>query len=143
MKLRLLRNPHKIVVATVPGGQEIFADCHDCGELEPVIYGILTTDDGFDPEYLCERCTKSRMPNPYLKPGSKPFAELANGTPLYPAYHPLRVNECYRRAMGLWTGATGERVAVTLDGQLYRQSQLWGGEGTRPDRWQRFKLRGA
>ena len=82
--------------------------------------------------------------NPYLKPGTEQFATLADGTPLYSAYEPhLRPGERFRRSMRLWTGATGEWVGVTLDGQLYRQSQYWGGESPRPDKWQRFTLGGA
>ena len=87
--------------------------------------------------------TMAALVNRYLKPGAKPYAALVDGTPLYPAYYPLRCNERFRRQMGFWNGATGERVGVTLDGQLYQQSQLWGGEGPRPDRWQKFKLGGV
>ena len=79
--------------------------------------------------------------NLYLKPGTRPFAALPDGTPLYPAYEPhLRPGERYRRALRMWNGSTGEWVGVTLDGQLYRQSQYWGGEGPRLDRWERFTL---
>jgi hypothetical protein len=81
--------------------------------------------------------------NPYLKPRTDPFAALPDGTPLYPAYYPPRPGERYRRSMRLWTGATGEWVGVTLDGQLYRQGQYWGGQGPRPDRWDKFRLGGA
>ena len=78
--------------------------------------------------------------NPYLKPGSEPFAELADGTPLYPAYDVLRPSERQRRTLSSWDGATGEWVGVTLDGRLFRQRQLWGGDSPRPDRWQGFTL---
>jgi hypothetical protein len=143
MKLRILKDPHRVRIATVVGGQQVFVDCGGCGELEPVIHGILTTDEGLDPQYLCERCTESRMTNRYLKPGSRPFAALPDGTPLYPAYYPLRPGESFRRGMRLWNGAVGEWVGVTLDGELYRQSQYWGGESPRPGKWQKFKLGGA
>ena len=92
-------------------------------------------------EYLCEKCTQERAANPYLKLGSKPFAALPDGTLLYPAYEPhLRPGERYRRAMRMWNGSTGEWVGVTLDGQLYRQTQYWGGEGPRSNKWERFRL---
>ena len=78
--------------------------------------------------------------NPYLKSNSRPFAQMGDGTPLYPAYYPLRPGERYRRSMCWWNGAEGERVGTTLDGQLYRQNRLWGGDGTRSHKWERFKL---
>ena len=144
MRLRLLRDPHKIRIATVVGGQEVFADCDGCGSLEPIIYGIVTTCDPCDPCYLCETCTEKHMTNPYLKPGSKPFAALPDGTPLYPAYEPHpRPGERCRRALGMWNGSMGEWVGVSLDGRLFRQMQLWGGEGPCPDKWQQFTLGGA
>jgi hypothetical protein len=79
--------------------------------------------------------------NPYLKPGTAPFAALEDGTLLYPAYFPVRIGERYRRAMRFWTGQSGEWVGVTLDGRLFRQQQLWGGDGPDPARWEEFKLR--
>ena len=86
----------------------------------------------------------NESPNKWMSPDrTEPFAVLSDGTPLYPAYFPLRPGERFRRSMRLWTGATGEWVGVTLDGQLYRQSQYWGGESPRPDKWQKFKLGGA
>ena len=78
--------------------------------------------------------------NPYLKPGSKPFTRLSDGTLLYPAYYPLRRGERVRRSMSTWTGQEGEWVAVTLDGRLFRQFQAWGSEGPDPDRWEQFRL---
>jgi hypothetical protein len=78
--------------------------------------------------------------NPYLKPDTQPFAALADGTPLYPAYDHLRPGERYRRTLSQWNGATGEWVGVTPDGRLFRQRQLWGNEGPHPDRWQQFAL---
>jgi hypothetical protein len=78
--------------------------------------------------------------NPYLKSGTQPFAALADGTPLYPAYDRLRPSERYRRSLSWWNGATGEWVGVTLDGRLFRQSKLWGNDGPHPDRWERFTL---
>jgi hypothetical protein len=86
----------------------------------------------------------NKSPNRWMSPDrTEPFAALSDGTPLYPAYFPLRPGERFRRAMRLWTGAVGEWVGVTLDGQLYRQSQYWGGESPRPDKWQKFTLGGA
>jgi hypothetical protein len=82
--------------------------------------------------------------NQWMSPDqTEPFAALSDGTPLYPACYALRPGERFRRAMGFWNGAVGEWVGVTLDGQLYRQSQYWGGQGPRPDRWQKFTLGGA
>jgi hypothetical protein len=78
--------------------------------------------------------------NPYLKRNSQPFAALADGTPLYPAHYPLRRGENYRRSMCWWNGAEGEWVGTTLDGQLYRQCRVWGGDDTRSHRWKKFKL---
>lgn len=74
---------------------------------------------------------------------TEPFAALSDGTSLYLAYDRLRRGERYRRTLSSWTGSTGEWVGVTLDGRLYRQSQLWGGEGPRPDKWQEFRLGGV
>ena len=65
-----------------------------------------------------------------------PFASLPDGTPLFPAFLPLRRGECHRRSLGLWTGQTGEWVGVTLAGQLYSQSKYWGSQGPDPTRWQ-------
>ncbi len=81
--------------------------------------------------------------NPYLEPEGDQFAELADGTPLYPAYDHPRPGECHRRALGSWNGATGEWIGVTLDGRLFRQRQSWGGERPRPGKWQQFRLGGA
>ncbi len=78
--------------------------------------------------------------NPYLKPHSTPMAALPDGTPLYPAYHPLHPGERYRRAMRYWDGASGEWVGATLDGRLYRQTQYWGSDSPRPDEWREFRL---
>ncbi len=78
--------------------------------------------------------------NPYLKPGTEAFAALSDGTPLFPAYSPLRPGERFRGEMGYWTGQTGEWVGVTLDGRLFRQRQLWGGDSPHPDRWQGFRI---
>jgi hypothetical protein len=78
--------------------------------------------------------------NPYLDPRSEPFARLGDGTPLYPAYYPLRPGERYRRAMRFWTGQTGEWVGVTEDGRLFRQQQSWGSDGPDPERWDQFRL---
>ena len=83
------------------------------------------------------------MSNPYLKPGTQPFAALPDGTPLYSAYDHLRPGERYRRTLSRWNGAIGEWVGTTLDGRLYRQTQCWGGEEPRPGKWQQFKLGGA
>ena len=94
-------------------------------------------------EFSTASLSLAALINPYLEPESKPYAELADGTPLYPAHHRLRPGERYRRQMGFWTGQTGEHVGVTLDGRLFRQAQLWGGEGSCPDRWEKFKLGGA
>ena len=81
--------------------------------------------------------------NQWMQPDPvQPFATLTDGTPLFPAYHRLRPGEAYRRRMGLWTGQTGEWVGVTLDGQLYRQERLWGGEAPCPKRWERFTISG-
>ncbi len=85
---------------------------------------------------------RHQQPTPHLKPGSKPFAELADGTPLYPAYDLPRLGERFRRALGSWNGATGEWAGVTLDGRLFQQPQLWGGDSPHPDKWQQFKLGG-
>ena len=73
---------------------------------------------------------------------TEPFAALSDGTPLYPAYHHRYPGERFRRHMGMWTGQTGEWVGVTLDGQLYRQNRMWGGDPPRPDRWEKFKMAG-
>jgi hypothetical protein len=82
--------------------------------------------------------------NRWMSPDrTEPFAALSDGTSLYLAYFPLRPGERFRRAMRFWNGAVGEWVGVTLDGQLYRQAQYWGGESPRPDKWQKFKLGGA
>jgi len=78
--------------------------------------------------------------HPYLKPGSEPFAALSDGTPLYPACSPLRPGERFRREMGRWSGQIGEWVGTTLDGRLFRQRQLWGGDEPHPDRWEAFKI---
>ena len=78
--------------------------------------------------------------NPYLKPGTVSFSTLSDGTPLYPAYHPLRHGESFRRAMSSWSGQTGEWVGVTLDGRLFQQSQLWGSDIPRSDRWEAFRV---
>ena len=78
--------------------------------------------------------------NRYIKPGTIPMTALMDGTPLWPAYHPVRRGERVRRAMHSWDGATGEWAGVTLDGRLFRQRQLWGGSGPRPDSWQPFRL---
>ena len=78
--------------------------------------------------------------NPYLKPGRKPFAALADGTPLYLAYYSLRPGERYRREMTTWNGATGEWVGVTLDGRLFRQHKLWSNDSPRPNKWEEFKV---
>jgi hypothetical protein len=78
--------------------------------------------------------------NPHLKPGTRPFAQLGNGTPLYPAFFPLRPGEQYRRSMRSWTGQIGEWVGVTLDGRLFRQQQSWGGDSPDPERWEAFRL---
>ena len=43
-------------------------------------------------------------------------------------------------SLRMWNGATGEWVGVTLDGQLYRQTQYWGGQGPRPNKWEKFRL---
>lgn len=80
------------------------------------------------------------LANPYLKPGTAPMAELADGTPLYPAYYPLQAGERYRRAVRFWDRASGEWVGVTLDGRLFRQEQYWGGDSPRAAEWQEFKL---
>ena len=71
---------------------------------------------------------------------SQSFAVLGDGTPLYPAYYPLRRGERYRRQMGTWSGQMGEWVGVTWDGRLFRQTQYWGGDGPRPDGWEEFRL---
>jgi hypothetical protein len=85
-----------------------------------------------------------KSPNQWMNPDrTEPFAVLSDGTPLYAAYYPLRPAERFRRAMRSWDGASGEWVGVTLDGRLFRQSQYWGGESPRPDRWQHFKLGGV
>ena len=82
-------------------------------------------------------------PNKWMRPDRpRAFARLSDGTPLYPAYYHLLPGEAYRRRMGLWTGQAGEWVGVTLDGQLYRQERLWGGEEPCPKRWQRFTISG-
>jgi hypothetical protein len=78
--------------------------------------------------------------NPYLKPESEPFAALSDGTPLYPAYYPLQPGERSRCEMGRWSGQIGQWVGTTLDGQLFRQRQLWGGDKPHPDRWEAFGL---
>jgi hypothetical protein len=80
----------------------------------------------------------AELRNRYLKPHSTPMAALSDGTPLYPAYHPLQPSERYRRAMRWWDGASGEQVAVTLDGRLFCQQQYWGGDGLYPDEWEPF-----
>ena len=78
-------------------------------------------------------------PNRWMKPGRRTcFAHLNDGTPLYPAYYPRRRGECHRRRMGWWDGASGEVVGVTLDGRLFRQCQMWGNDGPRPDDWEAF-----
>ena len=71
---------------------------------------------------------------------TEPFATLIDGTPLYPAHHPLHAAEAFRRRMGMWTGQTGEWVGVTLDGRLYRQARSWGGETGRAEGWERFTV---
>lgn len=78
--------------------------------------------------------------NPYLHPDSAPMAALSDGTPLYPAYQPVRPGDRHQVRMRRWDGATGEWFAVTLDGRLYRQRQYWGNDKPRPDEWRRFKL---
>ncbi len=78
--------------------------------------------------------------NPYLKPGTVSFAALSDGTLLYPAYHPLRHGERFRHAMSFWSGQTGEWVGVTLDGRLFQQSQLWGSDRPRLNRWEAFRV---
>lgn len=78
--------------------------------------------------------------NPYLQPGSEPFAALPDGAPLYPAYYPPRHNERYGREMNTWNGAMGEWAGVTLDGRLFRQHKLWANDSPRPNRWERFTL---
>jgi hypothetical protein len=78
--------------------------------------------------------------NRYLKPQTVPMVTLMDGTPLYPAYHPLRPGERCRRAMRFWDGASGEWVGVTLDGRLFRQRQYWGSDKPRADEWQPFRL---
>lgn len=78
--------------------------------------------------------------NHFMKDDAKPFVRLSDGTPLYPAYYPLRLGERYRRAMRSWTGQIGEWVGVTVDGRLFRQQQSWGGEGPDPSRWDEFRL---
>jgi hypothetical protein len=74
--------------------------------------------------------------NPHLKANSRPFAMLADGTPLYPAYHPLRPGERYRRSV--CAGKTGEWVGTTLDGRLFRQRQLC--DDPDPEKWEKFRL---
>jgi hypothetical protein len=84
----------------------------------------------------------NKPPNKWMSPERiEPFAALSDGTPLYPAYYPLRPGESFRRAMRFWDGASGEWVGVTLDGRLFRQSQCWGSEGPHPDRWEQFRIR--
>jgi hypothetical protein len=78
--------------------------------------------------------------NRYLKPQTVPMATLMDGTPLYPAYHPLRPGERCRRSMSVWNGANGEWVGVTLDGRLFRQDKLWGNDAIQANKWQGFKL---
>ena len=73
---------------------------------------------------------------------TEPFAKLSDGTPLLPAYYRRLPGESYRRRMGMWTGQTGEWVGVTLDGQLYRQNRMWGGEAPRPNRWEKIRITG-
>ena len=68
---------------------------------------------------------------------------MPDGTPLYPAHDPLRPGERYRRSMCWWNGAEGEWVGTTLAGELYRQCREWGGDGSRPDRWKKFKPPGS
>jgi len=78
--------------------------------------------------------------NRWMKPDRmRPFAYLADGSPLYPAYFSVRPGERFRRRMGLWTGQSGDLVGVTIDGQLYRQGKYWGSEGPDPARWEKFK----
>lgn len=80
------------------------------------------------------------MQNKYLRRDRmEPIGELPDGTLLYPAYFPVRHGERFRRSCSSWDGATGETVGITLDGQLYRHPKMWGGQGTRPQRWERFK----
>ena len=79
--------------------------------------------------------------NRWMRPDrTEPYAHLVDGTPLYPAYHPVRRGEGFRRQMGFWTGQCGERVGVTIDGQLYRQDKYWGSEGPDPARWDMFQV---
>jgi hypothetical protein len=78
--------------------------------------------------------------NKWMRPGSEPFAELSDGTPLYPAYYQPQPGEALRSRMGYWTGQIGERVGVTIDGRLFRQSQSWGGDGPSCQGWQPFAI---
>ena len=76
--------------------------------------------------------------NRYLRPKTVPMTTLIDGTPLYPAYYPVRPGERCPRAMRSWDGATGEWVGVTLDGRLFRQQQYWGSDKPRANGWQQF-----
>ncbi|MCK5642472.1 MAG: hypothetical protein KAJ19_16820 [Gammaproteobacteria bacterium] len=77
--------------------------------------------------------------NKWMRPDrTAPMAELADGTPLFQAYYRLALGERYRSRMGFWNGAQGIWVAVTREGQLYRQARQWRRQQPRPDRWERF-----
>lgn len=96
---------------------------------------------------LCDGCRRApaleetKLPNRWMVAGrEESFAELSDGTPLYPAYYPPRPGEAFRRGMRWWNGSTGEWIGVTPDGRLFRQQQLWGGDSPRPDRWKQFTL---
>lgn len=86
-------------------------------------------------------CPKPAAPNnPYLHPNSAPMGALSDGTPLYPAYHPVRPGDRRRVLMRRWDGSTGEWYAVTLGGRLFRQTQYWGSDSPRPNEWREIRL---
>jgi hypothetical protein len=107
-------------------------------------------NEGRDPCDACDCCTfdceqwePEDMRNDWMDEiNTEPFAALADGTPLHPAYYHLRRGERFRRRMGFWNGAEGEWVGVTLDGRLYRQERHWGGDEPNPWRWERFTVSG-
>jgi hypothetical protein len=75
--------------------------------------------------------------NPWLNPlDLRPFAALADGTPLYPAYLPLQSGEGYRRNLNSWSGESGEWIGVTEDGRLFQQTRFWGHAGAAASRWE-------
>lgn len=76
--------------------------------------------------------------NKWLHPDKvEPFAELPDGTDLYPAYDPLGPGDTFRRGLSGTNGSGGLLVGVTPAGQLYRQQMRWGNSEPVPEKWEK------